>query len=56
VAFIARELWFERNARVFHKVAVMPLLNSIDGQTRAEFELWKNACVKVLGVCAVGLS
>ena len=41
VTLIARSLWFERNSRVFDKVATMS--HEVCRMIKVEFKLWKDA-------------
>jgi hypothetical protein len=41
VILVARELWLERNSRVFDKMAVLPA--GLVRRIKAEFQIWKNA-------------
>jgi hypothetical protein len=46
VILVARELWLERNSRVFDKMAVLPA--ELVRRIKAEFLLWKQpSCAKV---------
>jgi hypothetical protein len=44
VVLVARELWLERNARVFDRTATMP--GELCRRIRAELELWKIAALR----------
>ncbi|KAK1620779.1 hypothetical protein QYE76_026296 [Lolium multiflorum] len=47
VILVARELWLERNARVFDKAAVVP--SELIRHMKAEFDQWKHAKLFVSG-------
>jgi hypothetical protein len=54
VVLVARELWLERNARIFDRAATMPV--ELVRRIAAEFEQWKRAklCGKRAKLCGRG--